>query len=151
MGNFVFTELVNDPPATVVSAALGPDTSTNFATIDKNKAVKLAAANNYVLCTDGDEIEGFVTSVEVSTVNDGFTFGGVQTDRRMTVECGTTTTIAHGTLVVAASQEALGTNTNGYALVKTGAPTSFLWRLIRNITDPGNSAETGDIILIERV
>ena len=79
---FNFTLLVNDPPATVLSAALGPDSSNKLASVDVGKGLKLGTAQNYVLCADGDEIEGVLDSVSPETVNDGFSFGGVQIDRR---------------------------------------------------------------------
>jgi len=148
MTDFVFTELVNDPPATVISAALGASSSAPFAEADVGKAVKLAASQNYVPVAAGDDIEGLVNSVEPSTVNSGFSFGGVQIDRRAIVEVGPTQAgaLAIGALVVADTPVALGTA--GYATVQAGTPSLFNWRVLRHVTGTG---VTGNLVLIERV
>lgn len=147
MTTFVFTELV--PTEKVLSAALGPNTSTKFADADVGKAVKLGSANNYVLVEAGDEIEGFVTSIEPFTVNNGFSFGGVVVSGRVTAEVGANqgaTPMAVGDYVVADAQVALGTA--GKAQVKTGTPSKFLWRCIRIISGTGAAGST---VLLERI
>jgi hypothetical protein len=148
MTDFVFTDLVKDPPARVESAALGASTSAKMVTADEGKAVTLASSNNYVLAGVGDEIEGFVSSVEPYTVNGGFSFGGVKRDGRMIceVDASQVSTVAVGGLVVAGTQAALGTA--GLPTVKGGTPTIFLWRVLRILTGPGAA---GDTVLIERV
>ena len=145
MTNFAFTELV---PNKFKSTALGATGANEFSTEDVNKAVKLGTANNYLICAGGDEIEGFVGSVEAFTVNDGFSFGGVQEEGRRTVKVGPAQvgSVAVGDLVVADVQTALGTA--DYATVKTGAPTSFKWRCINIISGTGAA---GDLILLERI
>ena len=127
---------------------LGASAGAPFAQNDVGKIVKLSTANNYILATAGDEIEGFVSSVEPETFNSGFSFGGVQRSGRKVVEVGSTEagTVTPGELVVTDTQAALGTA--GYPQVQSGTPTSFLWRCIRIISGTGAS---GDKILIERI
>lgn len=148
MTDFVFTELVNDPLAQIESACLGPDANNKFGNNDVGKAVKLSTANNYILATAGDEIEGFVEAIEPQTYNSGFSYGTVRRNRRMICQVGTTEagTVGPGDLVVADTQAALGTA--GLPTVQTGTPTTFLWRCIRIISGTGAS---GDKVLIERV
>jgi len=148
MTDFVFTEIVNDPPARVESAALGVSAAAPFVEADVGKAVKLAALQNYVPVATGNDIEGIVNSVEPYTVNAGFSFGGVQRDGRAIVMVGTTQAgaLAIGAAVVADVPVALGTA--GYAKVQSGSPVTHVWRVLRHITGTG---VTGDLVLIERV
>lgn len=148
MSDFQFTLLVNDPPATILSAALGTGANAFTSAADLGKGVKLGTSQNYVQVAAGDEVEGIVTSVEPYTVNDGFTFGGVQTDRRIEAVVGVSQVgaLAIGALVVADIPIAL--NTAGILQVKAGAPASFKWRVIRHITGTGVA---GDTVLLERV
>ena len=108
---FNFTELVNDPLADVVTAALGVDADNGYVENDIGKGVKLAASNNYVPLVKDDEIEGVVVGLEPSTVNNGFTWGSVQKNRRITAEVGVSEvgTATVGELVVADTPVALGT------------------------------------------
>lgn len=148
MTDFVFTEIVNDPPARVESAALGVSTSTGLVQADVGKAVKLAANNNYVLTATTNDIEGLVSSVEPFPVNGGFGFGGVQKDGRAIVTVGATQSgaLAIGALVVADVQAAVGTA--GGCQVQVGTPVSHNWRVLRHVTGTG---VTGDLVLIERI
>jgi len=150
MSNFAFNVKVNDPFASITEAALGAVTGEGWGDEEMGKAVKLGPANNYVLCSDGDEIEGVVVAMEVNTVNEGFSFGAVQRDRRMQAVLDTGETgVAVGALVVAGAQEAVGTQTNGgKVVVATGAPVTHKWRVIRLIDGTG---EAGDTVLIERI
>lgn len=146
MTNFVFTELVNSPMADVVSTALGANAAGKLVEADKGKLVKMAGSNNYVLCADGDEIEGFVVSLEPSTVNDGFSFGSVQKNKRFIAEV-VGATLAVGALVVSAAQSALGT-ADTYPKVKAGTPATHKWRVIRLINGVGTA---GSPVLVERI
>ncbi len=164
MPTFVFTELVNDPPARVDSACLGVDgqVASRFGDNDVGKAVKMGTANNFVLCDAGDEIEGFVSSISAEgTYNGGFSFGGVQRDRRILAEIGANqgaTPAAVLDYVVADTQVPLGTA--GMAKVKTGpvaaagvqaAPTKYLWRIIRIVSNgPGGAGTAGSVVLLNR-
>lgn len=147
MTAFAFKTLVPQEPP--LSAALGTGSGNAFGTNDINKAVKLAANNNYVSCAAGDDIEGFVSSVEPYTVNAGFSFGSVQVEGRHEAVIGSGANVAIGGYVVADTPLALGTA--GNTPVKTGTPTRFFWRVINNITSPGNAAAVGHVVLLERV
>lgn len=162
MTTFVFTELV---PNKLESAALGVSAAGKFVSEDLNKAVKLGTANNYVLATGGDDIDGFVKAIEPFTVNDGFGFGGVQRTGRVSAEVGENqgvTPMAVGDFVVADTQVTLGTA--GAAKVKTGVafsqletadytvtrqtPLHAMWRCVRIVSGTGVA---GDTVLLERV
>ena len=161
MTSFVFTETV---PTKLESAALGPNSSTKFSDKDLNKAVKLGTANNFVLATEGDDIDGFVKAIEPFTVNDGFSFGSVVRAGRVLAMVGTNqvSTMAVGDYVVADTQVALGTA--GMAKVKTGVafsqlgsgtyavtrqtPLHSMWRCIRIVSGTGAA---GDQVLLERI
>ena len=162
MTTFVFTETV---PTELEPAALGANSSGKFVSADLNKAVKHGTANNFVLATGRDEIDGFVKAIEPFTVNDGFSFGGVQREGRVAAQVGANqggTPMAVGDYVVADTQVALGTA--GAAKVKTGVafaqsgttpfavtngtPLKALWKCIRIISGTGVA---GDDVLLERV
>ena len=82
MSTFRFNAKVQDPFSDITDAALGT-TGQGWGNEEVGKAVKLSSANNYILCTNGDEIEGFVVSMEPVTVNGGVSFGSVQRNGRM--------------------------------------------------------------------
>jgi len=146
MTTFAFTELVNSPMADVVTAALGVNAAGKFTANDVGKLVKLGPANNYVQCADGDEIEGIVLALEPNTVNDGFAQGSVMKNKRFTAQVvGATVTV--GTKVVSAAQAAVGT-ADVKPMVKTGAPTTHVWRVISLINGVGTA---GSPVLVERV
>lgn len=164
MSTFRFNVKVNDPFADITDAALGT-AGQGWGNEEVGKAVKLSTANNYILCTNGDEIEGFVVAVEPNTVNSNVSFGSVQRNKRMqAVLAAGVTGATVGLFVVAAAQEAVGTQTNGNkALVKPGTaasqlgsgsyaytertPNTYMWRIIRLLTD----GEAGSTVVIERV
>lgn len=164
MSTFRFNVKVADPFADITDAALGT-ASQGWGNEEVGKAVKMSTANNYILCTNGDEIEGFVVGVEPVTVNGGVSFGSVQRNGRIQAELASGVTGATvGMFVVAAAQEAVGTQVNSNrALVKPGAaasqsgttpfavtertPNTFMWRIIRLLTD----GEAGSVVVLERV
>lgn len=161
MTAFVYSETV--PAGKIVSAALGPNSSTTFETDDVGKPVKLGTANNYVLCVDGDEIQGFVTSVEPFTVNSGFSFGGVLLNGRKEVVNGAgQAQLAVGDFVVAYTQTALGTAgtpkvkkgsaasqlTSGNYTYTERSPNTYMWRVISLLSGTGLA---GEAVLIELV
>lgn len=103
------------PVGAVISSPLGDSDSTKLVQADVGKAVKLQAgagglAGTYeaILCGANDTIDGFVSSINPETVNDGFSFGGVQIQGQALAEVGTTT-VALGDMVEIESQAALGT------------------------------------------
>lgn len=159
MTTFAYKETA--PAGKIVAAALGPNSATKFADADIGKPVKMGTANNYVLCVAGDEIEGFVTSMEPFTVNSGFSFGSVLVNGRKEVVVGTGT-VAVGDLVVADTQAVLGTAGDpkvkkGTAASQSGVtpfaftertPNTHLWRVISIVSGTG---AVGDKVLIERI
>lgn len=163
MSQFVFTELVNGQPADVISAALGASSGAKLVENDIGKPVKLSTANNYIVCSADDEIEGFVKALESFTVNDGFSFGSVLRDTRVTakVDAAQSGTLTVGEYVVAGTSSALGTK-DAYPLVKQVAvqdlaaatpvlgPAGLMhkWKVIRIVSGTGVA---GDLVLIEKV
>jgi hypothetical protein len=95
------------------------DTTGQASSKDIGKPVKLNGEST-ALCASGDEIYGFIESVEVGT-NGGYSFGGVLADVGHEViakdEAGT---LVVGDLVVAGTAVALGTQTpaGGYNVIK---------------------------------
>jgi len=151
MGTYVLSELVNDPLARIETVGLGASNAAPLTDLDIGKALKLvvgADSSAYEITATGDEIEGFLASVNPNTVNNGFGVGGVQRDRRVlaTVSSDQVGAIAIGGLVVAGVQTAA--NTAGGGAVKGGAPTTHIWRVLRHVTGTGVA---GDTVLIEKV
>jgi succinyl-CoA synthetase alpha subunit len=149
MSAFVFTELTQSPETMQTeSACLGVDADNKLTDNDIGKAVKIAAANNYVLCATTNEIEAILVATEPVTYNDGFAFGTVQRRGRAmaTVGANEAGTVDPGDLVVADTQAAI--DTAGGLVCMVGSPTTFLWRCIRIVSGTG---ATGDTVLIERV
>lgn len=75
---FRMTELIR-PYVAAQTARLGPGTgSANFFTdADIGKFVKFVGESRYDLCAAGDEIEGFVESMQPASL-DGYSIGGVR-------------------------------------------------------------------------
>ena len=148
MNLFQFAPLTTNPAELdITSAAIGDNTKQVGSEFDIGKAVKLGEDQNYVLCEANDEIEGFINAVSPQTVNDGFSFGGIQRRKRIMAQVGANqggTAMAVGDFVVADAQIAFGTK--GVAQVKTGTPTMYLWRVLR--VDGAGAA--GDMVLLER-
>jgi hypothetical protein len=159
---------VTAPANEIITSALGTGTGNTFnSPSDIGKAVVLGTSQNHVLASAGNDIDGFVNSVESYTVNGGFSFGGVLVEGRIQAVVGANqgaTPMAVTDYVVADVQLALGTvGTNqqwtGYpgtppstptgptAQVKTGAPTRKFWRCISIISGTGAA---GSVVLLER-
>lgn len=151
MTDFAFTELVDVSELGIITTALGGGTGSQFGNNDVGKPVKLSTANNYVLCAQGDQIQGFVNSVSPETVNGGYSLGGIQTEGRITAKVGASQsgTLTIGEFAVAETPSALGTAEASFRpLVVQGTPADFKWRVIRLISGTGVA---GDIVLLERV
>ncbi len=146
MTAFAFTDLVD--LKTHYSACLGASAAGKFTNEDVGKPVKLGAVQNYVLCAEGEEIEGIVSSIGTTTYNDGFSFGGYFTEGRAIVKAAAGITFAAPWVV--AGVNTLNAAVSNMGKVKGGNPTRFHWRMIRNITNPGQTTVDGDTILIER-
>lgn len=143
MSKFSFDELVD--PSCIFSCKFNGDVTDN----DIGKPVKLVAADTYGLCSDGDEIEGFINGLETATA-DGKKFGSVCTGLRKRVELDGAAAV--GTYVVSAANAAAGTkNTNGLPIVKdadvgTNGQPVFGWRVIS-----GTGLDGDTTAIIERV
>lgn len=147
MTDFAFTELVSAPLDKIETAALGASTAAPLAQADVGKILTLASAQNYVISSTGDDIEGILDSVSPNTVNGGFGLGGVRRTGRAVVEVAAAQVgaIAIGAEVVAGIQIVAGTA--GAPMVIAGTGTVFKWRVLRHITGTGAA---GDSIIIER-
>ena len=78
MADFAFNLLTHSPERlNVISSRLGASPAAKLTDQDVKKAVKLGPNSNHVLCAEGNEIEGFVDSVDSAT-NGGYSFGGVK-------------------------------------------------------------------------
>ena len=163
---------VTVPAPTIVSSALGTGSGNRFTSpYDIGKAVTLGTADNYVLASTGADIDGFVTSVESHTVNQGYSFGGVQVDGRIQAVVGSdqggvpATAMAVGDYVVASIQPVLSNAGGAQAwpgypgtapseptgptgTVKTGTPTRKFWRCISFVSGTGAA---GSVVVLERV
>lgn len=104
---WTFNELANLND--FVSAKLGTNTVANSGHLtdaDVGKPVKLVATDRYGLCSDGDDIDGFLVSVEPFT-QDGYAFGTVQIGGRKW--CKADGAITFGYIVEAAAPAAART------------------------------------------
>lgn len=149
MADFEFNVLTHSPERlNVISSRLGPNPATKYTDKDVKKPVKLGTSANHVICVAGDEIQGFIDSVDAAT-NGGYSFGGVARCNRGTrVEAviGATqgaTPAKLDDLVVADDQLAVGTK--GLPRVKTGNPARHMWRII-NVRGTG---ATGTVVVLE--
>ena len=120
---------------------------------DLGKLVKLSAAS-FVLCADGDHIDGQIDSFREFTVNEGFPFGTVKKGFRLGVAVAAANTAVIGSRVVAAAQAALG-DTDGLAdpygkgLVNIDAtsPSVSKWRIYEIL---GDATKVNCKVIIER-
>lgn len=157
---FKFALLTNNPERlNVITAKLGSRAGNanelkagfgEYGTEEENKAVKLGTADNFVLCADGDELDGFIDNIDGGSTESGYTLGGVARcngGQRMKVQVAVgATQVAIDDLVVAAAQLPVGTA--GLAQVKEGTPTRHLWRVLSLLSGTGVA---GNEILIEKL
>ena len=142
-----------------VRLGAGNTTSDNFDLKEQAKAVKLVGESRYDLCAAGDEIEGFITSVEMAT-QDGFTIGGVTFENmRWATADGLQATpgtgvIAVGDYVLAGTITAKGTALTQYAKVvkattqATVKASPYNWRVMS--LGPAGTGAVGTAIVIKR-
>lgn len=129
------------PVEVSISTLLGAGTgaANNLSDSDVNKIVKLVGESRHDLVAVGDQIEGYITSVETAT-SGGYSFGGVCKEGRMYVTFdGLQATpgvgvIAIGDYVVAGTPVAKGTAlTNAVKVCKATAAANtllFKWRVV---------------------
>lgn len=149
--DFQFKPLAQSPERlNVISAKLGPDANTKYTDKDKKKAVKMGTVSNYVLCADGDELDGFIDNIDGGGTAGGFSFGGVARGNvgfrvEAQVAAGAVA-VTLGALVVAGTQLPVGTE--GLPQIKAGAPTLHKYRVINLYTGAGAAGTT---VLLEKV
>jgi hypothetical protein len=114
---------------------------------DIGKAVKLTTTGAYILPTAGDDIDGFIASIESFGVNGEntngtYSFGSVLNEGRIVVRVGSdqgsTAMVIGDYVVTGAGQEALGTNTD---LQWNTYPTDLQWNTYSgtNTAAPGTA------------
>lgn len=141
MAKFSYGEHLTTAEA-IVSAKLGTSQA-KLTDADVGKPVKMTADSTYGLCSDGDQIEGFVRSVEPFTV-EGTSFGGVQIAQFKTVTVDGA--IAIGDYVVAAAS---GKVKKAPAMTADGTThPKFLWRYVSGEVGAGAGTRTG---VVQRV
>lgn len=134
----------------VVSTKLGAAGATGYKDGDIGKPVKRSTAGNYVLCADGDAIDGFIDNIDAGGTQDGLTFGGVA-NPRIGVRFKVMVSGAAAVLdyVVAGANAAVATaNTDGYGVVKKSA-TATQWQIVSYTSDAASG--TDETAVIERV
>lgn len=147
---FRFKTLTHSPERmNVVSAKLGATAADKYSDKDIGKAMKMGTVpGTFLLCADGDEIEGRLDNIDAGGTEDGFVFGGVACGNRgyRVLAEFTGADAAVLDLVVAADQPAIGTA--GHMKVKAGTPTTHKWRIIDNGKDVATVA-AGDLVVLE--
>lgn len=157
MATWTFTPLAGDINH-VISAKLGASTSAKLTDKDIGKPLKLLAAGRFGLCSDGDNIDGWLVGVDPEPV-DGYAFGSVQIGGRVYAQLEGASTFGYvveaGTTAAYNTAEASGygqvSSHAGYALTTTdtvdeirGMVLSKKWRII-------SGAVTDDaIVLLEK-
>lgn len=142
-----------------VRLGAGNAVSDNLTSVDSGKAVKLVASDRYDLCVAGNEIEGFISSVELAAAG-GYSIAGI-TDETDIVACTAdglqatpgTGTIAVGDYVVAGTVTAKGTALTAYPKVckatAAGNTLNFKWRVVS--TGTAGTGAVGTTIVIKKV
>lgn len=111
-------------------------------------ALVVMAANSYVAPAAGADIEGQIVSMEVATVNDGFSYGSVKKSHRLEVMLGAnadTVNVVVGDTVVCDVQPTLAVG--GMGTVKKGAGALHKWQVIAL----SGAGTTGDTAIIQKV
>jgi hypothetical protein len=142
-----------------VRLGAGTGAANNFDLKEQGKAVKLVAESRYDLCAAGDEIEGFITSVEGATQN-GYSIGGIaQEDLQWATADGLQGTlgvgvIAVGDYILAGTLTAKGTALLQYQKVAKATTQAnvkaspFSWRV--ESLGPAGTGAVGTAIVIRR-
>lgn len=146
--------------AKMIRFGAGVGAANYFNDKDVNKPVKLVADSRFNLCAAGDEIEGFVTSVDTASM-DGYSTGGYKGSTGDYVEVTFdgvqatpgTGTVAIGDYVVCGTPVARNTALVGHPKVckatAAGNTLNFKWRIV-SLGTAGTGA-VGTTGVIERV
>jgi hypothetical protein len=158
MATFKFRQLVNSPLANIRTAKLGVNAATTLGSVDVGKSVKLDDEDNYVVCADGDYIDGIVVAVSSGGTVGLANLGSVQLNREIQVQVAANQSgnVAVGEFLVAGTPLAIGVA--GLAQVKNiAAPANEAalvlaygqpnWRVLSIVSGTGAA---GDTILMER-
>lgn len=154
MAKFQMKELVGLEP---ITARLGAGTgSANRVTdVEIGKTVKLVGDSRYDLTAAGDQIEGFITSVESYTADD-YSIGSVQVTGRKRVTLDGlqatpgTGTIAVGDFVVSGTAVAKGTALSVPPKVCKATTQTGMYHAWRVVSLEGTGA-VGQFAIIERI
>lgn len=160
MAKFQFTELILQMNE-IITARLGAtaDAAGHLGDEEQNKIVKLVGDSRYNLAAAGNEIEGFINSIQGATL-DGWTIGSVQVGGRKVVTCDGaeatpgTGTVSIGDYVVTGTVVAKGTALSGGPKVCTATTQAtiknspFAWRVV-SLGSAGTGA-VGTAALIEK-
>lgn len=146
-------------PGLTVRLGAGNTANDRFDLKEMGKAVKLVGESRFDLCAAGNEIEGFIASVEAAT-QDGYSIGTVVDSEEMLVTADGlqatpgTGVIAVGEYVLAGSATAKGTALTGYQKVvsatnqATAKGSPYAWRVV-SLGSAGTGA-VGTTIVIKR-
>ncbi len=127
------------------TALLGTAANAPLTSKDSGKALKLIASDRYGLTAAGDEIEGTVEAIDPAKVGGGFAYGTINAcGRRLAIVDNAQANF--GQLVVAGVQTAR--DTAGGLVVRPGAPTVHVWRVVSTL---GGTGTVGTQVVIERV
>lgn len=157
MAKFHIKPTILSSDVDTVRLGAGSGAANNWTDAEKGKPVRLVAESRYDLCAVGNDIEGFVSSVEVGTT-DGFTIGGVFRNGKFEVTFDGlqatpgTGVIAVGDIVVAGTPVAKGTALTGAPKVckaTTAANVVQKWRVV-SLGAVGTGA-VGTTGVIERI
>lgn len=164
---FHFGTLTHSPEVLdIIGTCLGTGPNGQYSDKEIGKAAKMGTESNHVVCVAGDEIEAFIDSIDDGgTENEGFTFGGVARGGRHLALIGAGQDAEAAKLldlVVADDQPAVGTKLTasakapgtagpdaGVAVVKTGTPSTYKWRIVHIFG--GADGSEGSLVALERV
>lgn len=113
---FRISETIHSEKVKTVRLGTAADVGGRYGDADVGKAVKLVGESRYALCAAGDQIEGFISSVNLGT-QDGFSVGGIVSTgyKEVTldgIQLDGTGAIAVGDYVVCGAVSAAGTALN---------------------------------------
>lgn len=154
MAKFQMKELVGLEPITARLGA-GTGAANHVTDVEIGKTVKMVGDSRYDLTAAGDQIEGFITSVESYTA-DNYSIGSVQVTGRKRVTLDGlqatpgTGTIAVGDFVVAGTAVAKATALSTPAKVCKATTQTGMYHAWRVVSLEGTGA-VGQFAVIERI
>lgn len=135
----------------VISTKFGTEAE-KFSDADLLKPVKLNPLGNgsFILCEEGDELEGWVDNIDAGGTEDGLSFGGAACGvRGFRVKAKLSGAGKVNDLVVAGAPTAVGTKLDGnLPVVKVGEPVLHRYRIMAVATNEANAVD-GDTVVLE--